>query len=245
MRTHALALALRKALERAGVPVTQPTTDAFWEDPRVVLILRAAGRMFGISIQETPEQDEMPPCPDRIFAKGPLGIAAYFSSIPPFDSLFWQGGAFRALSKAFDAHHGWAGLLTWVNLQNELELVRAKGEKVQILSLHAAKGLEFPVIFLPCLEDGLMPFAGPELLTGKTSRQYAANVEEERRLLYVGITRAKDALFLSCAARRALYGRELRLKPSRFLAKLPEGLFTHSAMVGHAIRQEKQLPLLS
>jgi len=69
-------------------------------------------------------------------------------------------------------------------------------------------------------------------------------VDEERRLLYVGMTRASEGLFLSCAARRQLYGRELRLKPSRFLDDVPlEGL-RRSMLVQHQKRKERQLPLM-
>ncbi|MDR2489450.1 MAG: UvrD-helicase domain-containing protein [Desulfovibrio sp.] len=243
VRTHALGAPYRKALARAGVPVSDPAADAFWADERVALILHAAGRMLGIAVDTI--GDATPAFPDKILAKGPLSVAAYMSSSPPFDALFWQSAAFRSLVKAYEANGGWAELISWISLQDELELVRGKAEKVQIVSLHAAKGLEFRVIFLPCLEDGLLPFAGYELLTGKLpEKSVRFDLEEEQRLFYVGITRAKDALYLSCAAKRLLYGRELRLKPSRFLACLPEELFSRSTLVARTRRKEHQLTLL-
>ena len=243
VRTHALAVIYRKALARTGVPVSEPALDAFWADERVALIIRAAGRMLGIAVDEA--DANAPVCPDKVLAKGPLGVAAYLSSFPPFDDLFWQSSAFRSLVKAYDANGGWAELITWVSLQDELELVRGKGETVQLISLHAAKGLEFRAVFLPCLEDGLLPFAGPELLTGKFSEKNPNYpVDEEQRLFYVGLTRAKDALYLSCAAKRMLYGRELRLKPSRFLEALPGDLLSRSVLVARAKRKEHQLKLL-
>ena len=241
VRTHALSAPYRKALIRAGVPVSEPAVDTFWADERVALILRAAGRILGIAGDEADEK--APVCPDKVLAKGPLGVAAYLSSFPPFDDLFWQSSAFRSLVKAYDANGGWAELLTWINLQDELELVRGKGEKVQLISLHAAKGLEFRVVFLPCLEDGLLPFAGPEFLTGKLSEKKNFNVDEEQRLFYVGLTRAKDALYLSHAAKRTLYGRELRLKASRFLDVLPEDLLARSTLVARTRRKEQHLKL--
>ncbi len=244
VRTHALAPLFRKALDRVGVPVAEPAADSFWSDPRVTLILRAAGRILGIADTDTEAEKLTSFCPDKVFAKGPLGVAAFMSSIPPFDALFWQSPAFRSLVKAYDANGGWAPLLTWIGLQNELELVRGKAETVQILSLHAAKGLEFGVVFLPCLEDGLLPFVGPELLTGKPEKGRSTDMDEERRLLYVGVTRARDALFLSHSAKRMLYGRELRLKPSRFLDGLPQDALTRSTIVAHSSRKEKQLSLL-
>ncbi|WP_231039139.1 3'-5' exonuclease, partial [Nitratidesulfovibrio oxamicus] len=188
-------------------------------------------------------------CPPKVLARGPLGVAAYLRETPPFDDLFWQSSAFRALSRAYDTHGGWAGLMNWISLQSELELVRRSSEKVQIMSLHAAKGLEFRAVFLPALEDGIMPFAGAGTLTGKPDRDGASpdtrtDMDEERRLLYVGMTRASEGLFLSCAARRQLYGRELRLKPSRFLDDVPlEGL-RRSMLVQHQKRKERQLSLM-
>lgn len=247
VRTHALGGLYRKALARKSVPVAMPALDAFWADERVGLILRAAGRMLGIAVvgDEERRDDQPPVCPDKVLARGPLGVAAYLTSIPPFDDLFWQSQAFRSLVKAFDANgRDWAGLLTWVHLQNDLELVRQKGEKVQIISLHAAKGLEFRSVFMPCLEDGLLPFAGPELLTGKgMEKKQAHDWGEEQRLFYVGLSRARDALFLSFAGKRLLYGRELRLKPSRFLAMLPQEQISRSALVARTTRREEPLGL--
>lgn len=244
VRTHALAKIYRNALRRKGLPVTEPAADAFWADERVDLILRAAGRMLGISATEE-KGPETPLCPDKVFANGPLGVAAYLSAFPPFDTLFWRSSAFRSLVKAYDVNNGWAGLITWISLRSELELVRAKGEKIQIMSLHAAKGLEFRTVFLPCLEDGLLPFAGPALLTGKPADKNAPGpMDEERRLLYVGITRAKDNLYLSRAAKRSLYGRELRLKASRFLDAVPEALVIRSTLVASSTRKEEHLKLM-
>ena len=249
VRAHALAPLYRKALDRVGVPVSEPSGDAFWADERVALILRAAGRMLGIAVAEEEQDHTIPVCPDKVLANGPLGVAAYLAAFPPFDERFWQSKAFRAMVKAYTENSGWSGLITWISLQNELELVRAKGERVQVISMHAAKGLEFRTVFLPALEDGLAPFAGPDLLTGKFLEKSAdadpyRGEAEERRLLYVGLTRAKDFLYLSHAARRILYGRELRLKPSRFLEAVPQALLSRSTLVAHAIRKEEHLRLI-
>jgi superfamily I DNA/RNA helicase len=246
VRTHALAPPLRAALARAGLPVSEPVGDAFWADDRVHLLLREAGRMLGIAVADAGDAlSPLPAFPKKLLTKGPLGLAAYLSSVPPFDAFFWRSAPFRALLRAYADSGGWAELFTWINLQNELELARARAEKIQILSLHAAKGLEFGVVFLPCLEDGLLPFAG-ELLSGKEEKRIPADVDEERRLFYVGLTRARDALFLSYAGRRILYGRELRLQPSRFLASLPArgaGVPARSRLVARIDHKEKQLPL--
>lgn len=87
---------------------------------------------------------------------------------------------------------------------------------VHLMTLHAAKGLEFPVIFLVGMEEGLFP--------GNKSVEEPGRLEEERRLCYVGMTRAMHKLFLSCAEVRRQYGREEYHRPSRFLRELPQEL---------------------
>ena len=243
VRTHALGTPVRNALSRIGIPVTEPELDAFWADPRVRLVLRTACRMLGIALAGDPEGESVPQCPDMVLAKGPLGMAAFLSTSPPFDILFWQSKAFRELVKAYDSLGGWAQLVTWLHLQDELELVRRRAEKVQVISLHASKGLEFPIVFMPCLEEGLLPHAGG-LLSGRMDKGNLPNIEEERRLMYVGMTRAKDALFLSCAAKRRHFGSNLRLAPSRFLGALPKDAVTSSTLIAKNLLQEKQLNLL-
>ncbi len=87
---------------------------------------------------------------------------------------------------------------------------------VQLMSLHAAKGLEFPLIFLCGMEEGLFPH--------QRSLEEAGRLEEERRLCYVGMTRAMKQLYLTYAETRRLHGRERYTEPSRFLAEIPAQL---------------------
>lgn len=89
---------------------------------------------------------------------------------------------------------------------------RERGDAVSLLSLHAAKGLEFPVVFLAGLEDGLLPH--------RRSLETDREIEEERRLCYVGLTRAKSLLNLSYAHTRALAGQDFAAAPSRFLREM-------------------------
>ncbi|MEL7487808.1 MAG: DUF3553 domain-containing protein, partial [Pseudomonadota bacterium] len=88
--------------------------------------------------------------------------------------------------------------------------------QVWLMTLHAAKGLEFPVVFLPGWEEGIFP--SQRALDEKG----AAALEEERRLAYVGITRAEESCRISFAANRQLYGRWQTAIPSRFIDELPE-----------------------
>jgi uncharacterized protein (TIGR00375 family) len=246
VRFGALAVPIRQALERMGVPCSAPELEAFWLEPRVAAILRAAGSFLGMAVPG-PEKDRSEAeievdLPERILAKGPIGLAAFLQDIAPFDRMFWEGPQFRRLAKAWDEHGGWVGLINWLNLQSELELVRRRAEKVQVMTMHAAKGLEFAAVFLPALEDGLLPFAGVDFLTGKTTEP-AYDLDEERRLFYVALTRARQRLYLSHAGRRELYGRELQLKPSRFLSDLPDDLLSRSTLKARTVRQEKPLGL--
>jgi DNA helicase-2/ATP-dependent DNA helicase PcrA len=101
-----------------------------------------------------------------------------------------------------------------------LEAGETQGEAwedcVQLMTLHSAKGLEFPLVFLVGLEDGLFP--------SQRSLDEPGRLEEERRLAYVGITRAREALILSYAESRRLHGAETYNRPSRFLHELPREL---------------------
>jgi DNA helicase-2/ATP-dependent DNA helicase PcrA len=90
---------------------------------------------------------------------------------------------------------------------------------VQLMSLHTAKGLEFPLVFLTGLEEGLFPHQ-------RSLEEGSGRLEEERRLCYVGMTRAMRQLVLTYAESRRLYGSEKYTSPSRFLAEIPEELVT-------------------
>lgn len=242
VRFKALIPPFKRVLERLGLPCSVPENEPFWKEPRVASILASAGRFLGVT--EDIENLEFT-CPDHILAAGPKSLATHLQDLPPFDRMFWQGRAFRELSARFDECGGWAPLLNWVSLEGAMDLASQRSEKIRIMTIHAAKGLEFRAVFLPGLEEGILPFAGPGLLSGKgDGLGDAPPVDEERRLLYVGMTRAKDALFLSSAATRLLYGRELRLAPSSFLKNLPLEQVKRSTLKQHTRRKEKPLSLI-
>ena len=87
---------------------------------------------------------------------------------------------------------------------------------VQLMTLHSAKGLEFPLVFMVGMEEGLFP--------SQRSLEEEGKLEEERRLCYVGITRAREQLVVSCAEHRRLYGQDMYPRPSRFISEIPEHL---------------------
>jgi len=97
-------------------------------------------------------------------------------------------------------------------------------DAVVLMTMHSAKGLEFPVVFIVGMEEGIFP--------GNRALMDNDEMEEERRLAYVGITRAESKLYLTCAGSRLLYGRTNSNKPSRFLSEIPDGLKDSSLIQG-------------
>lgn len=110
--------------------------------------------------------------------------------------------------------------LTRMSLISDLDTVVERDEAVTLMTLHSAKGLEFPVVFMAGLEEGLFPHARS---LGKNQ-----DMEEERRLMYVGITRAEEKLFLTYTKRRLIYGDYKYLMPSRFLDEIPPSLLINN-----------------
>ncbi len=242
VRFKALIPPIAKALEAAGIPVSVPEQESFFVDPRVELLLRIAGNVLGLpDVLEA----EMALCPEHVVEKGPLAMAVHFSQTPPFDALFWKSKAFVDLVKAFQSCSGWRGLLNMVRLETELCGIRAKAQKVQIMTMHGAKGLEFEVVFLPGLEEGILPFAGMDMLLGKPGDEGVLDIdmEEERRLFYVGLTRAKSMLFLSHSASRRVFGKTLKLALSSLVRRLPQDMLRKSAITRHVRLNERQLSL--
>jgi DNA helicase-2/ATP-dependent DNA helicase PcrA len=117
------------------------------------------------------------------------------------------------------------GFLANASLASDLDDLKDGQKSVSLMTLHSAKGLEFPVVFLVGLEQGLFP--------NYRSMDDPASLEEERRLCYVGITRAQEQLFLSHARERRLYGNREPAVRSQFLEELPEDLVssTHKSKV--------------
>jgi len=109
-----------------------------------------------------------------------------------------------------------------------MDVERAAGEDaVQIMTLHAAKGLEFPLVFLPGWEEGVFP--SQRSLDEKGEK----GLEEERRLAYVGLTRAREEARVSFAANRQVYGRWTSQLPSRFVDELPLANVEASSETGY------------
>lgn len=107
---------------------------------------------------------------------------------------------------------GLASFLEEVALLSDIDEANFHNDNVTLMTLHSAKGLEFPVVFIAGLEEMVLPHS--------RALYDAAEMEEERRLMYVGMTRAKEELYLSYASSRTLYGGRMSNPPSRFLSDL-------------------------
>ncbi len=105
-------------------------------------------------------------------------------------------------------------LLEWVALRSDLDNLAEEDRSVTLMTLHTAKGLEYPVVFLVGMEDTIFPHAN--------SMYDPQGLEEERRLCYVGITRARERLYLTHANTRSLFGQSQYNPPSRFIAEVPD-----------------------
>ncbi|HET7636395.1 MAG TPA: UvrD-helicase domain-containing protein [Candidatus Limnocylindria bacterium] len=127
------------------------------------------------------------------------------------------------------APEGLARFLEEVALVSDQDTLEDRTDRVTLITLHAAKGLEFPVVFMVGLEEGLLPH--------KRALEDERELEEERRLAYVGMTRAKDRLYLVHAHHRSTYGMGAAAEPSRFLAELPEDLLASSRDGGTPFRR--------
>ena len=114
------------------------------------------------------------------------------------------------------ADNGLSDFLEGITLSSDLDNMEETEESVTLMTLHSAKGLEFPVVFLVGMEEGIFP--------GYKSIGEQKELEEERRLCYVGVTRAKENLFLTNSRQRTTFGSTTHNPPSRFLQEIPKEL---------------------
>jgi DNA helicase-2/ATP-dependent DNA helicase PcrA len=231
-RTDAQAAPIVDALSRAGIPVQKRSHDRLLDRPGVAAIareLRFAGglggaiaarvRLAGTVLAERCAQ----PALDE--ADAGLTAADVHQAIDLLTPL--------ALRFGDDLDRFLAELSTGA----EVDAWDPRADRVALLTLHAAKGLEFPVVFVVGCEDGLLPlrFGGP---SGE------ADLAEERRLFFVGLTRAQDRLFVSHAQRRYRHGAERDMTPSPFLGAIDPGLLERRGDDAPRRPRDRQLRLI-
>jgi len=147
-------------------------------------------------------------------------VREFFGAVWEFESLYNEGHV-----AGEPVVHEQGGLLHLflekLSLETDFDRQPAAEESVKLMTLHTAKGLEFEVVFMVGLEEEIFPHVN-SLNAGDTE------LEEERRLCYVGITRAQEKLHLSYAERRRLYGYQNEYLPSRFLKELPTDCLSYN-----------------
>ncbi len=215
----------RKLLEDRARERGVPVWDVLSKDKLDSLPARSAKalgafRDLVVSLRSLSEQVPLPSLLDQL-----LRSTGYLELFRPEDP---DGAArlenvqeFRSAAREFTETNAWRGqeddlltsFLDHVALVSDVDALHA-GQAISLLTLHSAKGLEFSVVAIPGLEAGLLPHFN--------AQGTPEDVEEERRLLYVGMTRARERLLLSCCRRRRVNGEFQDRQESPFLAEIPE-----------------------
>jgi DNA helicase-2/ATP-dependent DNA helicase PcrA len=204
-----------------------------------VAVGRAAGPLTDFArlwrLLRTLPLGDPPACVRGVLELANLG--SHYSDQPPSEREDRLGNMREVITAAeqfreSDAAAGLVGFLENVGLNTDAgsrEDKEVGQDRSQLMTLHAAKGLEFPIVFIAGLEEGLLP-----LLRGKEIED--SKLQEERRLMYVGITRAMHELYLSRARCRMIYGQTFHFQPSRFLIEIPSTCFVARDATGkHAV----------
>ncbi|MEJ3742388.1 UvrD-helicase domain-containing protein [Actinomycetes bacterium KLBMP 9797] len=231
-RTDAQAALIVDALARAGIPVQKRSHNRLRDRPGVAAIARELRHASGLSGAlaarvrlagqvladrfAAPTLDEAPT----------IGPEDLWSAVELLMPLAQRCGDDLPL------------FLTQIAMGAEVDALDPRAEAVTLLTLHAAKGLEFPVVFLIGCEDGLLPLRLP----GRPPSD--DDLAEERRLFFVGVTRAQDRLYVSHAARRTRFGTERDARPTPFLDAIDAGLFERLGDATTRRPKDRQLRLL-
>jgi superfamily I DNA/RNA helicase len=235
-RTDAQSGPILEALSRAGVPVQKRSHNRLRDRAGVQVVareLRHAGGLGGslaarvkLTAQVLAQRFAAPTLDGDQVSPEDIWAAA--------DLLMPLAHRMSSLNQGEDLQR----FLQEIATGAEVDALDPRAEAVNLLTLHAAKGLEFPVVFLVGCEDGLLPLRWP----GGTPSD--DDIAEERRLFFVGLTRAQDRLFVSHTARRFRHGSEREQHPTPFLDAIDAGLFERLGDTVPARPKDRQLRLL-
>ncbi|HUO06365.1 MAG TPA: UvrD-helicase domain-containing protein [Candidatus Binataceae bacterium] len=207
-------------------------------DSKIALrISKQASQLYGWMRDLNARASEIPvrTILDQVVAQS--GFEAYLDSLADGPSRRQNLAEMLAAATSFDSEHSSGGLgefLERVALVNDSDQLDSAGGRVALMTLHTSKGLEYPAVFIAGMEEGLFPHS--------RSADEPDEVEEERRLCYVGMTRARRLLYLTNTLSRELYGVRNQSHPSRFLREIdpalinriaPERMFSSPQPVSH------------
>ena len=136
---------------------------------------------------------------------------------------------------AKDFNFDLSGFLSFIALETDTDVYLQRAEKVALMTMHAAKGLEFPIVFISGCENGYLPF--------KSFGKDETDINEEKRLFYVAMTRAKERLYLTYAKKRKIYGQKEPRKISPFVEEIEEGLKTYDKSAPEKRKTKSSLQL--
>jgi uncharacterized protein (TIGR00375 family) len=221
-RTEAQAPPLIEALGRAGIPFQKRSHRPLAEQAGVRALLPL--------VQEKPGSIE---------ARLERAVQESSRDLGPADRTTLLAAAELLRPLALRSGNDLDAFLAEAALGGEVDAWDPRAERVSLLTLHAAKGLEFPVVFLVGCEDGLLPLTWPG-----SDPSNPSDIAEERRLFFVGITRACSRLFLFHSRKRTLRGETRETRPSPFLADLEEALLERPREPELGPRRPEQMRLL-
>ena len=226
-RTEAQAAALVEALQRSGMPFQKRSHSRLLDHPGVSRLIDMIRKESQTGVLRKQLERAGTQLQQEAVAKSAIAeIAEAYELLKPVAEVCGEDLE-RFLSE--------------LSLETQVDTWDARADRISLLTLHAAKGLEFPVVYIVGCEDGILP-----LTWGKAQQQNPEELNEERRLFYVGVTRAKKKLYLCHAKKRRWRGKIRELAPSPYLADIEEQLLERqrSKIPGKQIKkQDTQLEL--
>ena len=230
-RTESQAAVLVEALQRSGMPFQQRSHDRLLDHPGVAGLTEALRAQAG-SLQTSSLGDRL----EAAYSQ----LQQTASTRSQSDEAAHAYSLLKPIAQARD--YDLDGFLSELALESQIDSWDPRADRISLLTLHAAKGLEFPVVFIVGCEDGILPLrwgkAGSATLDDET--------DEERRVFYVGVTRAKTKLYLSRARKRRWRGKIRELPPSPYLAAIEDELLERQrSQLTRKPRNTSQLELFS